>query len=159
MMIKQADMEDAQEILVLQKLAYRSEADIYGDDLIPPMTQSIEEIQAEFAERLCLKVEAESGLIVGSVRAQVKEGTCFIGRLLVHPDFQNHGIGTALMLEMEKRFPQAERFELFTGHRSEKNLYLYRKLGYRELSREKVNDRLDLVYLEKWNRETAPDRP
>lgn len=92
-------------------------------------------------------------MIVGSVRAQIKEGTCFIGRLLVHPNFQNQGIGTALMREMEKRFPQAERFELFTGHRSEKNLYLYGKLGYRELRREKVNDRLDLVYLEKKNRD------
>jgi ribosomal protein S18 acetylase RimI-like enzyme len=103
MMIKQADMEDAQEILALQKLSYRSEADIYGDDLIPPMTQSIEEMQAEFAERFCLKAEAESGLIVGSVRAQIKEGTCFIGRLPVHPDFQNHSIGTALMREIKSR--------------------------------------------------------
>lgn len=44
MMIKQADIKDAQEILALQKLSYRTEADIYGDDLIPPMTQNLREI-------------------------------------------------------------------------------------------------------------------
>jgi ribosomal protein S18 acetylase RimI-like enzyme len=112
MTIKQADIEDAPDILALQKLAYRSEADIYGDDLIPPINQSIEEIQAEFAGRLCLKVSAESEMIVGSVRAHMKEGTCFIGRLIVHPDAQNHGIGTALMLDLEKRFPQEEPVSL-----------------------------------------------
>lgn len=152
MVIKQANIEDAPDILALQKLAYRSEADLYGDDQIPPMMQTIDEIQGELAERLCLKASAEGGMIVGSVRAQMKEGACLIGRLIVHPNFQNQGIGTALMLELEKRFRQAERFELFTGHRSEKNLHLYRKLGYREYRTEKVNDRLNLVYLEKQNK-------
>lgn len=152
MVIKQADIEDAPDILALQKLAYRSEADLYGDDQIPPMMQGIDEIQVELAERLCLKASAEGDMIVGSVRAQMKEGTCLIGRLIVDPNVQNQGIGTALMLELEKRFRQAERFELFTCHRSEKNLHLYRKLGYREYRTEKVNDRLNLVYLEKQNK-------
>lgn len=154
MIINLASREDAPEILVLQKLSYRSEADIYHDDQLPPLTQSLGEIQAEFTEKLCLKASVEGEIIVGSVRAQMKAGACLIGRLVVHPNFQNHGIGTALMLELEKRFPQAKRFELFTGHRSERNLYLYRKLGYREWRREKVHDRLDLVYLEKPNKTT-----
>ena len=70
------------------------------------------------------------GRIVGSVRAHVREGTCFVGRLIVHPDFQNRGIGTGLLNELERivltreAFWDAERFELFTGSRSEKNLYL-----------------------------------
>ncbi len=37
---------------------------------------------------------------MGSVRAFVKEETCYIRRLVVHPDFQNQGTGTRLMDEI-----------------------------------------------------------
>ncbi|NJL72790.1 MAG: GNAT family N-acetyltransferase, partial [Candidatus Competibacteraceae bacterium] len=86
---------------------------------------------------------------IGSVRARAEAGTCHIGRLIVHPDRQNQGIGRQLMAAIEARFPEAQRFELFTGDRSGKNLGLYAKLGYREFKREPLGDRVTLVYLEK----------
>jgi ribosomal protein S18 acetylase RimI-like enzyme len=146
--IEQATVEDAEEILALQKLAYMSEAEIYGVYNIPPLTQTLEEIRGDFERRLFLKV-AREGIIVGSVRAHMDEGTCFIGRLIVHPDFQNQGIGTRLLCEIERRFGQAGRYELFTGHRSERNLYLYRKQGYVVFKSERITDALTLVFLEK----------
>src|SRR5215469_8480676 len=45
-----------------------------------------------------------------------------------------------------------DRYELFTGHRTARNLYLYRKLGYREFKRLPVNDRIVLVFLEKYRK-------
>jgi hypothetical protein len=53
------------------------------------------------------------------------------------------------MNEIEHAFSHAARFELFTGHLSERNLYLYRKLGYRSFKQERITDALTLVYLEK----------
>ena len=44
MIIEQASAEDAAEILALQKLAYRSEAELYDDYTIPPLTQTLEEM-------------------------------------------------------------------------------------------------------------------
>jgi hypothetical protein len=41
MMITQAAAADAAEILALQKLAYQSEAAIYQDYSIPPLTQTL----------------------------------------------------------------------------------------------------------------------
>ncbi len=82
----------------------------------------------------------------------MKEGTCLIGRLFVHPDFQNRGIGSQLVRTIEKSFPHADRFELFTGDKSEKNISLYTKLGYREFRREQVSPRLALVYMGKKSR-------
>jgi hypothetical protein len=38
---------------------------------------------------------------------------------------------------------------LFTSERSERNLHLYRKLGYREFKRKPLNERVSLVYLER----------
>jgi hypothetical protein len=40
MIIEQAGVEDAGEILRLQKLAYQSEARIYNDYTIPPLLQT-----------------------------------------------------------------------------------------------------------------------
>jgi ribosomal protein S18 acetylase RimI-like enzyme len=88
--------------------------------------------------------------LVGSVRARETDGTCCVGKLIVHPDCQGQGIGTRLMREIERRFEHAARFELFTGHRSARNLYLYDKLGYRAFKTVPVSDALSIVYLEKF---------
>ncbi|NMA34147.1 MAG: GNAT family N-acetyltransferase, partial [Clostridiaceae bacterium] len=88
--------------------------------------------------------------IVGSVRAYAADGICYIGKLIVHPDYQNKGIGTALMKYVEDHFKGCERYELFTGHKSEKNLYLYQKLGYGIFRKEKATENLEFVYLEKY---------
>ena len=148
MMIERAVTDDAEAILALQKLAYRSEAEIYNDFTIPPLTQTLEGIKKDFENQFFLKAIID-GKIIGSVRAFVKEGTCYVGRLIVHPDFQNRGIGTHLMNRIEKDFKEAKRFEIFTGHKSERNLYLYQKLGYQPFKSVKANEKLTIVYLEK----------
>ena len=122
MKIERATISDAGEILVLQKLAYQSEAEIYDDFNIPPMVQTLEGIEKDFGNQFFLKAVMD-GKIIGSVRAYKKDGTCYIGRLIVHPDFQNQGIGKILMNEIEKVFNTCERFELFTGDRSGRNIY------------------------------------
>ena len=148
MIIEQASLEDAPAVLALQKAAYRSEAEIYGNYSIPPLTQTLDEIEVDFRSQLVLKASIE-GRVVGSVRGYADGGTCFIGRLVVYPEFQNQGIGSQLMEEIETRFGHAERFELFTGNKSERNLRFYRKRGYEVFKTESVTGNLTLVYLEK----------
>lgn len=148
MEIERAMISDAEEILSLQKLAYRSEAEIYNDFNIPPLVQALESIEKDFENQYFLKT-VMNGKIIGSVRAYTKEGTCYIGRLIVHPDFQNRGIGTDLMNEIERIFNTCRRFELFTGDKSERNLYLYQKLGYKIFKKAKITDQTMVVYLEK----------
>ena len=148
MRIERATVSDADEILALQKLAYRSEAEIYNDFNIPPLLQILESIQKDFENQFFLKASLD-GKIIGSVRAYAREGTCYIGRLIVHPDFQNQGVGRKLMNEIEKIFSHCERFELFTGDRSKRNLYFYQKLGYQIYKKAKITDQTTIVYLQK----------
>jgi len=149
--IVQSTVADASAILHLQKLAYQSEARIYNDYRIPPLTQDAAEIEAEFANQVFLKATTDDGVIVGSVRACEQGGTCFIGRLIVHPDHQGRGIGAALMQEIESRFPHVQRFALFTGHKSERNIRFYQRLGYRAFKEERITDALRFVFMEKSN--------
>ena len=147
-LIELASIEDAKEILSLQKIAYLSEAEIYNDYSIPPLTQTINQIETDFENQLFLKVSTGKR-IIGSVRGQMESETCHIARLIVHPDFRKQGIGTRLIEEIEVRFKQARRYELFTGHKSENNLRLYKKLGYKPYKKQKVSDIVTLVFLEK----------
>lgn len=126
MIVKKAKIKDLDEILQLQLLAYQSEAEIYNDFTIPPLHQTFDDLKDEYPSRIMLKA-IENGRIIGSVRAYEERGTCFIGKLIVHPDHQNMGIGTELMRSIESRCKNWTRFELFTGERSEKNLHLYKK--------------------------------
>jgi GNAT superfamily N-acetyltransferase len=140
--------EDAAALLDLQKRAYESEARRYDDWSLPPLTQTLESLREELATSVALEAVA-AGQLAGSVRASERDGTVHVGRLVVAPEHRNRGIGTRLMRAIESAFPDAARFELFTGSRSEDNLRLYQRLGYRLFREQVVSPRLTLVYLEK----------
>jgi len=146
--VERAAMSDCQEILSLQKLAYVSEAEIYDNFTITPLTQTLIEIKDEFRKKVFLKIVSQ-GNIIGSVRGFAENGTCYIERLIVHPEFQNCGLGKKLIKELESIFFDCKRFELFTGHRSQKNLYFYTKLGYKIFKTLQITSNLDFVFLEK----------
>jgi phosphoribosylanthranilate isomerase len=156
--IEPAERGDAADILALQKTAFRSEAELYQDFSIPPLTQTLEDLESEFDAKRFLKAVSD-GRIIGSVCAGMRNGTCHIGRLIVLPDRQNRGIGTRLLRAIEAEFPQAERYELFTGERSARNLHLYCKHGYREFRREPMNERFAVIFLEKPGPKQNPKGP
>lgn len=139
---------DAGEILALQRLAYQEQARLYDDWRLPPLTQTLAGVRSDIDEMVCLKACVD-GAIVGSVRARQVGETVSIGRLIVHPDRQRQGVGSRLLEEIEARFPDATRFELFTGTRSADTLRLYTRLGYRPFHEERQSPQVVLVFLEK----------
>ncbi|GAA0923993.1 GNAT family N-acetyltransferase [Nonomuraea longicatena] len=145
MVIERAVAADSGQILTLQRAAYVGEAQLYGDPFIPPLVEALEQVRASVGSALVLKA-VEDGRIVGSVRGRTTGPTCLVGRLVVAPDRQRGGIGTALMAALHEQ-AGAQAFDLFTGHLSEGNLRLYRRLGYRETRRERMDDHLTLVHL------------
>lgn len=148
MEITRATVQDAKAILALQRLAYQCEAQRYNDYRLPPLTETLAELQREFDRSVFLKAVGEDG-ICGSVRARDDGKTCFIGRLIVHPASRRQGIATRLMREIEECFPHVTRYELFTGYKSQGNLRLYDKLGYRVFREARPEQGPRLVFLEK----------
>jgi predicted N-acetyltransferase YhbS len=144
-----ANEGDLEAILNLQKECYQTEAELHNEYNIPPLTQTIEEIKKEMEQGTLFLKGMINGQLIGSVRGNSNKETTFIGRLIVDSQFQNQKIGQTLMKEIETQLNDCNRYELFTGFKSEKNLKLYQKLGYREFKRQLVNQNLTLVYLEK----------
>lgn len=89
---------------------------------------------------------------VASVRFRLEPEYLYIGRLAVHPDYQGRAIGSALMHRMEAvaRLTGRPKLLLGTRMRIEKNVALYRKLGY-EIVKEHRHPRGSdiVVWLEK----------
>ena len=67
--ISKADIEDLQEILNLQYLAYQSEAALFGSRDIPPLKQTLDEVIEEYHKGIILKLVDTDNLIIGSIRA------------------------------------------------------------------------------------------
>ncbi len=148
--IIKAEFGDLSDILQLQYIAYQSEAEILNDFDIPPLKQTLEEVQSEYARGIILKAVDENSGIIGSVRGYSENGVLYIGKLIVKPDCQGRGIGTELLRQIENICPH-KRCELFTSSESKRNIRLYEKNGYRIFKKEEVSPKLTFVYLEKFS--------
>ncbi|HOI27825.1 MAG TPA: GNAT family N-acetyltransferase [Paludibacteraceae bacterium] len=148
MKILKAEKKDLKEILDLQRLAFYSEAQMYEDKNIQPLTQTLDEVVTEYENGIVLKAVDDAGAIIGSVRAHVEDGTVHIGKLMTQPSLQGKGIGSSLLLEVENYFPH-KRYELFTSNRSIRSVHLYKHLGYEPFKEEKEKEDLTFVYMQK----------
>ncbi|MFC9281540.1 GNAT family N-acetyltransferase [Streptomyces collinus] len=150
--ISVATEQDAEQIFRLQYLCFQREAALYGNYRIDPLVQSLDSVRDEVAAD-CVFVARLGEEVVGSVRGKVTEdGAAAIGKLCVHPRLQGHGIGARLLRAAETALAEqrgATRFRLHTGHRSEGNLRLYRRVGYETVGRSTGADGVELIILEK----------
>jgi ribosomal protein S18 acetylase RimI-like enzyme len=145
--VADATIADAGELLTLQRAAYLSEGELHGNFRIAPLVETLAEIRSACGDGWVLKALLGTR-IVGAVRGLVADGTCHIGRLAVAPDLQGRGIGSRLVSAVEDRYAnEVSRFELFTGPKSEANLRLYRRLGYLDIPTPPGQE--PLLYLEK----------
>jgi GNAT superfamily N-acetyltransferase len=148
--IRPIRIDDAGEVLTLQRAAFVQEAQVYGSPDTPPLTQTLEELRAELAENLGV-VALREGRIVGALRARADGGMLLIGRIAVAPDQQGAGVGSALLEAAEARGRDAgcREAELFTGSLSTPNIELYEHLGYVESERVPTAPGFAEVYLRK----------
>ncbi|MBE0417970.1 MAG: GNAT family N-acetyltransferase [Coriobacteriia bacterium] len=147
--IRDAAPADAAAIADLTRRAFAQQAALYADDTLPPLGDTADTVLDAMERGVVLVAEDDAGSLIGSVRGEMREGSCLVGRLVVEPTLQGRGIGRALARALEERFPSASCFKIFTGHRSAPALHLYESLGYTRERTEYVHDRLTLVFLAK----------
>jgi GNAT superfamily N-acetyltransferase len=138
---------DAGEVLTVQRAAFVSEAQIYGNPSTPPLVQTLEELEAELQDAGGY-VALVGERIVGAIRTRESDGILLIGRIAIAPDLQGAGIGRRL-LETAEAASTCTEAELFTGSLSEANIRLYEECGYRESARVDGDDGTAQVFMRK----------
>jgi len=77
------DRAIAEEVLHLQRKAYRIEADLIGSDAIPPLQETLDELQT-CTETFLAAID--DGEIIGAISWRFIDGKLDIHRLVVRPD-------------------------------------------------------------------------
>ncbi|MBN1597703.1 MAG: GNAT family N-acetyltransferase [Bacteroidales bacterium] len=149
--IIKAKPENSDIKLAIQKTAFQSEAQLHNNFNIPPLVQSYESIIKDFQHYTFFKAVLNNR-IVGAVKTSLIENNIvWIGRLVVHPDFQRQEIGSALMNYIEVIYAEAFKFMLFTTEKSIQNIQFYENHGYNITGSitEPGHDNIALVKMEK----------
>jgi ribosomal protein S18 acetylase RimI-like enzyme len=145
--ISVACLEDLQEILYLQKQAFRTEAELHGNYDIEPLKQTYESILSDFNTYVFLKAECE-GQIIGSVKYRELDDRVWIGKLIVDINYRRQGLGKRLLVEVEKVHPKAGKFHLLTAASSTHNIRLYESLGYQVCRQYQDTTQANLIMVE-----------
>jgi GNAT superfamily N-acetyltransferase len=148
--IRPIAVTDAGEVLTVQRAAFVQEALIYDDPDMAPLTQTLEQLEAELHDNLgCVALVGTR--LVGAARAVADGDLLLIGRIAIVPDLQGHGIGGILLDALEGRGRRAgcREAELFTGSLSEANIAMYENAGYVRSDRVDQGDGTAQVFLRK----------
>ena len=135
--VRPAVPADAGELWTVQRAAYLPEARAHETFDLPPLLETLPELVEALATSTVL-VARLGPRLVGSVRGEAVDGDVwYVGRLLVAPDQQGRGLGSALLAAVEELAPAGSRvLRLVTGVRSTANLALYARRGYVEVGRQ-----------------------
>jgi GNAT superfamily N-acetyltransferase len=139
--IRHGRLPDAGELFTLQRAAFLAEAQRYRDPLLPPLRDTLEDVLAVLRDPAVTVLVAvmssdceqgHRGRIVGSARFAAVGTTGRVGRIIVAPDLQGRGLGSALLqaVQSEAQAAGMRGLELFTGKASSQSLALYRRHGY-----------------------------
>lgn len=131
LVVDRAGAADAAEICVLQRCCWVAEA-IANDTLaIPALHETLDDVR-DWVTAMRVWVVRHEGRLVGGVRAHQEDDRWEIGRLMVAPDLAGRGVGRWLLALAESHAPpSARRFGLYVGRRTERNLRMYARAGYR----------------------------
>jgi tRNA (guanine37-N1)-methyltransferase len=128
--VRTATPGDAGEILTLQLACSVTEA-VANETLdLPPLHEDLADVLAWLGEWTTFVVRSGSRL-VGAVRVRLVGDVWEIGRLMVAPDLRGRGLGRWLLGHAEAAAPPDAQRVSVTGFRSEDNLRMYRRAGYR----------------------------
>ena len=146
--IRPATEADFSGLLHVQQAAFGEYANVY--QVSGWTTETLDSLREDAKEKHIFVAEAE-GVIVGSVRYWTVAGVGVIRLLSVDPAHQGHGVGKALICEIERVATDAHKFYACTMLRTARNIHLFLSLGYKaETILPDHYDHLDLICFAKY---------
>jgi ribosomal protein S18 acetylase RimI-like enzyme len=123
------DESTAFDLLELQRRAYRVEAKLIGSDGIPPLRETLTELQRSGETFLGVRLD---GALVGAISWRLDGETIDLHRLVVEPTRFRKGVGSTLLRAALAAEPSARVAIVQTGAANEPALALYRREGFAE---------------------------
>jgi GNAT superfamily N-acetyltransferase len=140
--LRPATVDDAPEVLVLQRASWVTEAIANRTLDIPALHEELADVEAWIGSAWVLR---DGPRLIGGVRAALDGSVWRIGRLMVAPDRRGEGLGRRLLAHIESVAPsEVQTLALFTGVGSERNVAMYERAGYRRVAAD-----TEVVHLEK----------
>jgi len=124
-----ARLEDAPAMRALQRRAFEAEALACQSREIPPLQETLADIEAHLREATVLKA-MDGDRLVGAIRGVVQDDTCVVRVLVVEADQRGQGLGARLLAALEAAHPRVARFELTTNMIMAGNVRFYLRHGY-----------------------------
>jgi predicted N-acetyltransferase YhbS len=157
--IRPATEADFAALLQVQRAAFGEYATVY--EVSAWTTETLDSLREDAKEKRIFVAEAQ-GSVVGSVRFWTVAGVCVIRLLSVSPDHQKHGVGKALIREIEQVTTDVHKFYACTMLRTARNIGFFLSLGYKaETLLPNHYHHLDLICFAKYREpaKTAPPSP
>jgi predicted N-acetyltransferase YhbS len=155
--IRPATEADFAALLHVQQAAFGEYANLY--EVSAWTTETLDSLRQDAKEKRILVAEAE-GVVIGSVRFWTVAGVCVIRLLSVSPSHQRHGVGKALIQEIERITTDAHKFYACTMLRTARNIQFFLNLGYKaETVLPNHYHHLDLICFAKYREAAAYAKP
>lgn len=122
----------------IQRRAYAVEAELIGFDRIPPLIESLEQLQSADMTVLAIRDSDELHALLGYRRLQ---GSIDIDRLAVDPSQSRRGFGRKLLEHLHAKHSDLP-ITVSTGAANQPAIALYEHLGYVRLADHLVEGKL-----------------
>jgi ribosomal protein S18 acetylase RimI-like enzyme len=147
--VRRLDLDDEatlDELIALQRAAYRVEADLLGVNTLPALTETAGQLRSG-GEAFLGAYDGER--LVGAV-AWRREGSLLdIHRLVVHPDAFRRGIASRLLDALDAEQQEVARTIVATGATNDPARRLYERRGFRAYDERVTPDGVPIVTYER----------
>ncbi|MBI3356737.1 MAG: GNAT family N-acetyltransferase [Nitrospirae bacterium] len=155
--IRPATEADFSSLLQVQQAAFGEYANLY--EVSAWTTETLDSLRQDAKDKRILVAELQ-GVIGGSVRFWTVAGVCVIRLLSVSPGHQCHGVGKALIREIERVTADAHKFYACTMLRTAMNIHFFLSLDYKaESILPDHYHHLDLICFAKYREATTKATP
>ena len=138
------DIEQAEKIFYLQRIAYQIEADIIHYNKIPPLIETLNELINSTETFVVYESQQE---IIGFLSYQIQQQNVEICRLAIHPNHLKNGIATKLF-NFLLTIKNIKQYLVSTAEKNLPAITFYLKNGFVETNKSTV-DNLVLVHFVK----------
>lgn len=142
-------IEDAQALLKIQKEVFHSDLIKYKDYHTSPAAESLDFFRFRMQTSLHYSVFVDGRLAGGICLLKKTTDHYYLYRIFLGSEFQNKGLGSKLLRQLERQFPQVKKWSLDTPKDNRRNRHFYEKFGYKKIGEQPINEYLTLIQYEK----------